>query len=266
MKKLNYRLLFILFILFSCNNKSNYINNESTSKEQIVNDKYQKFVNVKRKNTIYNIGCELTYSFKYQLPVSIGEHNFKDTISSSDLKEVSNILIKVVNSDINDSENVSFQYNYPPQSINAHSSIIENENEVWIHPPRLYFFKILEINPFPYIKKPLLIGKKWNWKLKIGEQYGDKRWKVWKKEITNYCNYEIIRDTLLTSDLGKLNCYVITSSAKSEIGTTYLTSYFNSKYGFIRLQYTNIDGSKIMLELKSYKAEAEKLIKRVGEF
>ncbi|MDW9379144.1 hypothetical protein [Chryseobacterium sp. JV558] len=41
---------------------------------------------------------------------------------------------------------------------------IENEMNVWIHPPRNNFFEILEINPFPYIKAPYQIGTKWNWR------------------------------------------------------------------------------------------------------
>ncbi len=46
---------------------------------------------------------------------------------------------------------------------------IENKMNVWIHPPRSNFFKILELNPFPYIKTPYKIGTKWNWKLQIGD-------------------------------------------------------------------------------------------------
>ncbi|MFP3632484.1 hypothetical protein SB776_38415, partial [Burkholderia sp. SIMBA_045] len=35
---------------------------------------------------------------------------------------------------------------------------VENEMNVWIHPPRGSFFEILELNPFPYIKAPYKIG------------------------------------------------------------------------------------------------------------
>jgi len=47
------------------------------------------------------------------------------------------------------------------------SGTIENEGNVWIHPPRDNYFKIIELNPFPYIKAPYNIGAKWAWKLKI---------------------------------------------------------------------------------------------------
>lgn len=35
------------------------------------------------------------------------------------------------------------------------SGVIENEANIWIHPPRDGLFKILELNPFPFVKFPL---------------------------------------------------------------------------------------------------------------
>jgi hypothetical protein len=43
------------------------------------------------------------------------------------------------------------------------------------------------------------------------------------------------------------------TDAESELGKTYLTSYFNETYGFVRLEYINIDGSTLNIEL--YKAD-----------
>ena len=40
------------------------------------------------------------------------------------------------------------------------SGVVENEKNVWIHPPRDEYFKILEINPFPFIKDLTKIGTK----------------------------------------------------------------------------------------------------------
>jgi hypothetical protein len=53
--------------------------------------------------------------------------------------------------------------------------------------------------------------------------------------------------------LGELSCYKIDSFAESALGKTYLTAYFNETYGFVRLEYINIDESKLNIEL--YKAE-----------
>ena len=49
------------------------------------------------------------------------------------------------------------------------SGVIENEKNVWMHPPRDKYFKILELNPFPYIKAPYKVGNSWNWSLSISD-------------------------------------------------------------------------------------------------
>ena len=53
----------------------------------------------------------------------------------------------------------------------------------------------------------------------------------------------------ITTKLGKLECYVIESEAKSNLGSTKLISYFNETYGFLKLDYTNIDSTKIVIEI-----------------
>jgi len=44
---------------------------------------------------------------------------------------------------------------------------------------------------------------------------------------------------------------VIDSKAKSNLGETELIAYFNEAFGFVKLEYTNIDGTKTYLELAS---------------
>lgn len=126
---------------------------------------------------------------------------------------------------------------------------IENEVNTWIHPPRSSFFQILELNPFPYIKAPYKVGTKWNWKLEIGDHWSDKRWLEWKGRIENNYDYQITEQTTVSTKVGDLECFVIKAKAKSRIGETELISYFNPDYGFIKLEYKNIDGTKIVLEL-----------------
>jgi hypothetical protein len=132
------------------------------------------------------------------------------------------------------------------------SGAIENEANVWIHPPRDKYFKILELNPFPYAKAPYEIGTKWTWNLGIVDHWADERWKVWEGQIENEYDYEITNKRTLKTGIGEIECFVIESNAKSRIGETKLTAYFNTEYGFVKLDYTNIDGSKTNLELTEY--------------
>lgn len=132
---------------------------------------------------------------------------------------------------------------------NSMSGVIENERNLWMHPPRDFYFEMLEINPFPFVKFPLEIGKKWDWKLGIGDQWSDKRWKEWQGNIENNCQYEITGRKTINTSFGALDCYVIEGHAKSKIGETRLKSFFHTTYGFVVLHYTNINGTQTYLEL-----------------
>jgi hypothetical protein len=134
------------------------------------------------------------------------------------------------------------------------TGLIENEKNIWLHPPRSYFFTILQLNPFPFIQKPYEKGNQWYWSLKMGDKWGDHRWKEWEGTIENQYVYEITdTNSMIQTHLGALNCYKIDSYAENELGKTYLTAYFNETYGFVRLEYINIDGSTLDIEL--YKAD-----------
>ncbi len=78
----------------------------------------------------------------------------------------------------------------------------------------------------------------------------DKRWLEWKGGIENVYDYEIKENKIISTKLGNLECYIIQATAKSRIGETELISYFNSKFGFVKLEYKNIDGTKTVLELE----------------
>lgn len=228
----------------SCSNKSHEekTNSLSTSTSQ--------------SNGIYKVGQEFSYSYKFSKRKEINLVNSKNqtpSINSDDTSLVKEIIMKVIRIERDSATKLHMKYFYPPQLVSSSSSIFENNELVWIHPPRRLFFKILELNPFPYIKKPIKIGAKWTWSLQIGSHYGDIRWKQWESTITNISNYEIVKDTMLMTGLGQLHCFVVNSEAKSELGTTSLISYFNKKHGFVNLDYTNIDGSKIVINLMKRK-------------
>lgn len=135
--------------------------------------------------------------------------------------------------------------------VKSFTGVIENPKNVWIHPPRQHFFKILELGPFPFIQAPYELGNRWNWELEIGDIWSDPFWAVWEGSIRNRCIYEIT-DTnfILQTSLGDLKCFVIESTCKNEIGETFLKSYFNPDLGFVKLEYINIDKSRITIELE----------------
>jgi hypothetical protein len=145
----------------------------------------------------------------------------------------------------------AISYSYDNNNINVETTgLIENEKNIWLHPPRFELFSILELNPFPYIKYPLQIGNSWEWKLKIGGAWGDKRWKEWTGIIENHYKYRIVDYKPIKTSVGTLNCFIIESKAESPLGETKLKSYFNQQYGFVKLEYTNIDNSKLEINFE----------------
>lgn len=143
----------------------------------------------------------------------------------------------------------SYQKKDGPAKFGESTGVIENKRNIWLHPPRAQYFKILEINPFPYIKLPYQKGEQWHWELSIGDTWADARWKTWHGIIENSYEYETWGKEHLDTPLGNLECIIVKSSAKSSLGSTFLTSWFHPDFGFVKLDYTNIDGSKTLLEL-----------------
>ena len=134
--------------------------------------------------------------------------------------------------------------------VQEYTGLVENERNIWFHPPRTFLFEMLELNPFPYIKFPIKKNRVWRWKLTIGSQWGDARWKEWEGAIVNHYKYRITNiNRPVTTALGTMNCTVVESRAKSRIGTTQATFYFEEKLGFVKYEYMNIDGSSLMIEL-----------------
>ncbi len=132
------------------------------------------------------------------------------------------------------------------------TGVVENENNVWVHPPRSGFFSSLETCPFPYVKYPIVIGNEWKDKMKIGAQWSNEKWGVWRKKLLLSYNYKITQKTKIKTKIGALECFVIESTAESEIGESKLKSYFSEKYGFVRLEYEMVTGLKVNLWIDSF--------------
>jgi hypothetical protein len=181
------------------------------------------------------------------LPAGVNNPNKIKTVSIKVLSGISNERQTEVKYD--------YQYMVSPgfEPFSSTSGVIENKVNVWMHPHRDKYFMILELNPFPYIQRPFRTGNKWTWTLKIGDNWKDDRWKSWKGAIRNNYEYEIIGEEELDTAMGSMNCWVVQGTATSEIGATGLVAYFNEKNGFVKLDYINIDKSRLTMELKEIK-------------
>ena len=221
--------------------------------------------NVDSDNKIFKIGRAFIYDYEiiendsvYKMSYIGGlpDRKFKlinrnsDTINS----RIHLIVSKFDKSEKTNKNQTEINYLYSPDfAYVSGTGIIENENNIWLHPPRDGLFSSLETCPFPYVKFPVEIGKEWKDKMKIGDQWCNEKWGVWEKKLLLSYEYKTTQKTKINTKLGELECYVIESTAKSEIGESKLKSFFSEKYGFVRLEYEMVTGLKVNLWIDNLK-------------
>jgi hypothetical protein len=144
------------------------------------------------------------------------------------------------------------------------TGLIDNESVVWLHPPRTGDYFILEFSPFPSIRYPFVIGTNWKWDLLVPDQWSSENLLNWKGDRIFTSYYHISGKQVLLTALGQMDCYKVEAEGRSEFGNTQLISYFNKQYGFVRLDYTNINQTSMRLELIEEKFESPFLIKATG--
>ncbi len=135
------------------------------------------------------------------------------------------------------------------------TGMVENAKNIWMNPPRSKQFRILELNPAPFVQAPYAVGNKWAWTKMIGSFWSDERWAEWDGNLINTYQYEITDFKTVNTQFGELECYEITAKAQNELGNTAMVALFNPDFGFVEMNYTNIDGSKIVMQLKERAVE-----------
>lgn len=220
------------------------------------------FLNIDKDNIIYKRGSIFEYDYYFirdQDTLKSVRNNGIDSFieKGGDKMEVDRLLFKVVKPPLFGRTNyrqseLTITYINPSNSTLAtiHTGLVENKDNVWLHPPRFSLFRILELNPFPYIQFPAEINKEWKDSMVISDRWSDPLWKVWTGNVDINYDYKIVARNTINYRNEHVICWVIESQARSRLGKSTLISYFNEKYGFILLKYGNIDGSETVLSLR----------------
>jgi hypothetical protein len=208
-------------------------------------------------NQIYTVGKKMYYNYylldrngiKYLMTKDSTKDWILDKLENRNPKSVSQIMMTVnyglspFSQFIKDYNQTVIKYDFIKNDYslwtNEMTGLIENKKNIWIHPPRTDLFKILELNPFPYIKQPFVIGNNWEWELEFGSHWSDKRWLMWEGKRINKIKYEITRNLTIQTEVGSIDCLEIIANAKSELGSTSLTAYFNTNLGFVKFDYVS---------------------------
>lgn len=130
------------------------------------------------------------------------------------------------------------------------TGVAEGAGGVWIHPPRFDAYAILELSPFPEVKKPFVAGQEWDWELEVGDHYANPAWAVWKGGMLVKSHYKATGTQVVTTAFGQLKCQEVTAVAHCAQGSSTLRTLFHPSYGFVLLDYTTIDGGRLTLELR----------------
>ena len=120
------------------------------------------------------------------------------------------------------------------------TGLIENENKIWLHPPRHNQYALTETAPFPDFRKNQKPGDTYNTVLYIGSGFGE--W-AGRKIKSNYI-IENIRlepgDTFWT----------IIAGAELDGKTNSCEFIFSEKKGFISLNYKFFNGDTMIMKMK----------------
>lgn len=123
------------------------------------------------------------------------------------------------------------------------TGIIEDGNETLMHPFRQNQYGFTEVASFPYVSFPLEVGKAWNSKLNIHEDWGD-----WSgSTLENY--YEVISIDSVELSIGILDGWHIRGNTYASFGNSQHDFWYNDQYGFIKMIVKNYQNQLLKFEL-----------------
>jgi|GEM_PF-1100925 len=121
--------------------------------------------------------------------------------------------------------------------------VIENIEQVWMHPIRANQYKFTEVAPFPEVHFPLQKGKKWKRIVNVIKGWGE-----WNGQ-TVISKYKISGQTTYQEGDIEINCWIIKSVSKCSSGKSKLNTFFNEEWGFVKMEYHNYENEKLVFEL-----------------
>jgi hypothetical protein len=133
------------------------------------------------------------------------------------------------------------------------TALVEVCSDILMNPPKENHFLITELNPFPEIREPLIKDNTWQNSTNTSDVGGSQKWKTWQGNLAINSTYRIRDIQTIRTNIGYLKCFVVEATAQSSLGETRLVAYFNEEYGFVKLNYTNIDGSYLVMDIYSVK-------------
>lgn len=174
-------------------------------------------------------------------------------ISTSDTLRLPDVYLNISSKDwlhpldrqpIKDSKKITWSSYIGNDTIREMTGIKMNKEEIFLHPIRMFQYKILEFNPFPIVKFPLEVGKKWKWNLEhINMIYVDAikdakiRDKIKGPKIDLQSSYIVNQKGINEGS----DFYEIVATSQSFLGTTRSRYYYSEKQGFFFMEFHTLN-------------------------
>ncbi len=107
-----------------------------------------------------------------------------------------------------------------------------------MQPPLVGFFSALKLAPRPHVRFPPTIGDVWFEAIDIEAIWANPNLLEWEGCLHLDYRYQVVKEEVISSELGDFSCVVIAATATSNLGVSYLNAHFSPLYGFVNMRYT----------------------------
>lgn len=128
----------------------------------------------------------------------------------------------------------------------SRTGVVDNDKNIWLHPPRTGPFKVLNLQAYPSVKFPISENNVWDYEITIGKNWFHKEFaRGWKGEKYMFKHsYKIKETQVLQIGNRSFKCTHISATTKSLVGNSHSDFYFSPDEGFIKMSFFNMNGSE----------------------
>jgi hypothetical protein len=130
------------------------------------------------------------------------------------------------------------------------TGLVEDSTAIALNPPRNSGFALLQFSPYPEIEFPLSVGKSWNSSQTIPIEWAVLLKMEFENPVNVYSTFTVKARTTIETPLGSQTVWVIEGIGENRFRDTQTTLYFNKEIGFVKMEFENVDGSRIGMSLE----------------
>ncbi len=131
------------------------------------------------------------------------------------------------------------------------TGLIEDSTAIALNPPRNSGFALLQFSPYPEIEFPLFIDKTWNSSQTIPVEWAEILEMDFENPVHVYSSFEVVDQITLDSPLGQQQVWVIEVDGECRFRDTKTILFFNEALGFMKMEFENVDGSRMVMSLEN---------------